>query len=337
MSILTGWSTVAPRSTSSATLASTGRDDLLHRRGTVGHEDVEVEPGLAGLLLRHRLEPDPRSFACRIDEPVDVVVRVPAEILLGHDGLVVGQPGVEAVGRRLGHIAQQRGPEPRHPRRVVRVDRELPGHHGEPRPAHRQRPTPPASPQGDEEPQRAVNVLSAFDDRDPRQHRTASRGRDSLPSTSCITRHASFSSSAGSRRRRRAPSVSSRSASASSAETRSSPVSPTPTRTSRCSRFFTVLASGTRWKNNCGPTPSDLGKPRSSLGSQREARHQTHPTNQTPAGSEGRRTRARPSRTPQPLVDSRSRKSPAPASRLPSTQSRTEHPPVHGHEGSVGG
>ena len=65
----------------------------------------------------------------------------------------------------------------------------------------------------------------------------------------------------------------------------------------------------------------DLGKPRSSPGSQREARHQTHPTSQTPAGSEGRRTRARPSKTPQRLVDSRSRKSPAPASRSPSTQS----------------
>ncbi len=73
------------------------------------------------------------------------------------------------------------------------------------------------------------------------------------------------------------------------------------------------------------PRP-DPGKPRSSPGSQREARHQTHPTNQTPAGSEGRRTRARPSKTPQRLVDSRSRKSPAPASRSPSTQSRTEHP-----------
>jgi hypothetical protein len=70
----------------------------------------------------------------------------------------------------------------------------------------------------------------------------------------------------------------------------------------------------------------DPGKPSSSPGSQREARHQTHPTNQTPAGSEGRRTRALPSRTPQRLVDSRSRKSPAPASRSPSTQSSSRAP-----------
>lgn len=81
------------------------------------------------------------------------------------------------------------------------------------------------------------------------------------------------------------------------------------------------------------PRP-DLGKPRSSLGAPREARHQTHPTNQTPAGSEDRRTRARPSKTPQPLGDSRSRKSPAPASRLPSAQSRTGRTlrPSGGHD-----
>jgi hypothetical protein len=34
------------------------------------------------------------------------------------------------------------------------------------------------------------------------------------------------------------------------------PISPTPTRTSRCSRSLTVLASGTRWKNRRGPTPT---------------------------------------------------------------------------------
>jgi len=102
-----------------------------------------------------------------------------------------------------------------------------------------------------------------------------------LPSTSCMTRHASFSSSAGSRCRRRAPSGPSRAASASRADTRSSPVSPAPTRTSRCNRFFTVLASGTRWKYKRGPIPSGSWhaqlEPRLSTGS--EASYASHESN----------------------------------------------------------
>src|SRR5215472_17051935 len=88
----------------------------------------------------------------------------------------------------------------------------------------------------------------------PRPFSTQSRS-NSLPSTSCITRHDSLSSSAGSSRTRTAPSATSRAHSASSAATRSSPTSPVPTRTSRCSRFLTTLPSGTRWKNSRGPAP----------------------------------------------------------------------------------
>ncbi len=54
---------------------------------------------------------------------------------------------------------------------------------------------------------------------------------------------------------RTAPSGISRAHSASSAARRSSPTSPVPTRTSRCTRFFTTLPSGTRWKYSRGPTP----------------------------------------------------------------------------------
>src|SRR6202035_3805 len=77
----------------------------------------------------------------------------------------------------------------------------------------------------------------------------------SLPSISCITRHDSLWSSAGSSRTRTAPSGTSRAHSASSAARRSSPTSPVPARTSRCTRFLTTLPSGTRWKNSRGPTP----------------------------------------------------------------------------------
>ena len=57
-------------------------------------------------------------------------------------------------------------------------------------------------------------------------------------------------------RSRVAPSPTSRSASASRRCRRSSPVAPGAARTSRCSRFFTVFGSGTRWKNSRGPAPS---------------------------------------------------------------------------------
>ena len=79
--------------------------------------------------------------------------------------------------------------------------------------------------------------------------------QNSLPSTSCITRHDSLWSSASNSRTRTAPSGTSRAHSASRAARRSSPTSPVPTRTSRCSRFLTTLPSGTRWKNSRGPTP----------------------------------------------------------------------------------
>ncbi len=107
--------------------------------------------------------------------------------------------------------------------------------------------------------------------RDRRQHRrhppaerprragsgltSAQSRQNSLPSTSCITRHDSFSSSASSSCTRTAPSGSSRAHSASSVARRSSPTSPVPTRTSRCSRFLATLPSGTRWKNSRGPAP----------------------------------------------------------------------------------
>ena len=78
--------------------------------------------------------------------------------------------------------------------------------------------------------------------------------QNSLPSTSCITRHDSLCSSASSSRTRAAPSGTSRAHSASSAARRSSPTSPVPTRTSRCTRFLTTLPSGTRWKNSGGRT-----------------------------------------------------------------------------------
>lgn len=85
---------------------------------------------------------------------------------------------------------------------------------------------------------------------------TATQSRqNSLPSTSCITRHDSLWPSAGSSRTRTAPRATSRAHSASSTARRSSPTSPIPTRTSRCSRFLTTLPSGTRWKNSRGPTP----------------------------------------------------------------------------------
>ena len=96
---------------------------------------------------------------------------------------------------------------------------------------------------------------------------------NSLPSTSCITRHDSLSSSASSSRTRTAPSAISRAHSASSTARRSSPTSPVPTRTSRCSRFLTTLPSGTRWKNSRGPAPEGSmhanHEPRSSGGSVR--------------------------------------------------------------------
>jgi hypothetical protein len=79
--------------------------------------------------------------------------------------------------------------------------------------------------------------------------------QNSLPSTSCITRHDSLWSSASNSRTRTAPSGTSRAHSASRAASRSSPTSPVPTRTSRCSRFLTTFPSGTRWKNSRGPTP----------------------------------------------------------------------------------
>ena len=77
----------------------------------------------------------------------------------------------------------------------------------------------------------ARNLVSAGCDRS-NQAVTQSR-QNSLPSMSCITRHDSFSSSAGSSRTRFAPSATRRAPSASSAASRSSPTSPVPTRTSR--------------------------------------------------------------------------------------------------------
>ncbi len=80
--------------------------------------------------------------------------------------------------------------------------------------------------------------------------------QNSLPSGSCITMMPASMAVGSIRRNRLAPSATSRSHSASSASIRSSPSRPGAARTSRWTRFFTVLPSGTCWKNSRGPLPS---------------------------------------------------------------------------------
>src|SRR5690606_29917650 len=81
--------------------------------------------------------------------------------------------------------------------------------------------------------------------------------QNSLPSGSAMTMWPAVSGGWGSKRRMRvAPSATSRSHSASRAAMRSSPSRPTATRTSRWTRFFATLPSGTRWKKRRGPRPS---------------------------------------------------------------------------------
>src|SRR5579862_1477518 len=89
-----------------------------------GGVQVQVDPVLAGLLLWDLLEPDRRAQALRVEQPV-------AEF-----GLITQPEAVVLPPRRLGRLwrhlrpAQRPAPEPREPGRVVRVDRQLPEHHG---------------------------------------------------------------------------------------------------------------------------------------------------------------------------------------------------------------
>lgn len=80
--------------------------------------DIEVDPVLAGIALRHPLEEQPRAGTVGVDE------RVVAVPLLGRQPEVLGEPlpAVEAGWQRLADVAQGTSSELRQPRRVVCVE-----------------------------------------------------------------------------------------------------------------------------------------------------------------------------------------------------------------------
>src|SRR5713101_5044928 len=72
-----------------------------------GHPDVEVDPVLGGLALRHALEEQPGTLACRVDPGGAIAAllfrypRRPGELLPAH----------ETLRRRLDDIVQRQPPE----------------------------------------------------------------------------------------------------------------------------------------------------------------------------------------------------------------------------------
>ncbi len=84
--------------------------------------DIEVQPVLERLLLRHHLEPDPRAPPGRIDD----AVKAEAELVLAHaDGAPVVVPVVIAIRRWLELVAKRSHPEPRERFRIRAVDHQL--------------------------------------------------------------------------------------------------------------------------------------------------------------------------------------------------------------------
>jgi hypothetical protein len=100
-------------------------DPPVHRQSPVaaGGVEVEVQPVLPRLHLRHWLEPDRRAQPGRVEQPVVEGRR------LAQPRSVERVPGCLGLRRRRRLVAQRLRPEPCQPRRVVRVDRQLPEHH----------------------------------------------------------------------------------------------------------------------------------------------------------------------------------------------------------------
>ena len=100
----------------------TRRAGLDRDRPVAAGGDVEVQPVLHRLALRHPLEPDARAGAVWINDAVLADVEV---FLADSEVAVIVVPAVEALRGRLEVVVQCRGPEPGEPVRVRTIDHQL--------------------------------------------------------------------------------------------------------------------------------------------------------------------------------------------------------------------